>query len=138
MNKVRLFCGLALVLMLGCKHGHSLVGTWTGSNEQGQESVTFGDDNKLKSKLSVSGVNIDINGTYTLKDSQLERTVVSLDLHATDPTKEANLERNKSALVPRLLTRLNADKMSKIEWKSDDEFVESDKTGKPMTFTRSK
>ena len=41
-------------------------------------------------------------------------------------------------MTPMMLKQANTDNASKIEWKSDDEFIATGKTGKPVTFTKSK
>ena len=92
MNKVRLFCGLALVLMLGCKHGSPIVGTWTATSPQGPVTMTYDADSKVKFSMSLPQASVTMDGTYTLKDNQLQTTLTAIDVKSTDPAKQAQMD----------------------------------------------
>jgi len=135
-------CSLAAAIFLaGCKHGHSVVGTWTSTSPAGTQQVTFSADNRLTAvgDIKTPPMTATVTGTYTLESDVLAIKATDLTVKAKDASLQPLIDSQMGPRKKGALDQINRSGASnKVVWKSDDEFVAADAKGTQQTFTRVK
>ena len=82
---------------------------------------------------------VSMTGTYVLNGDAFSVKFTDMSIKSGDSTKQALIDAGMASMKQTQLDAMNkGNGNGKVTWKSDDEIVVTDSSGKPQSFTRVK
>jgi hypothetical protein len=126
MRKIASLAPLALLVLIGCKQGPSMVGTWKAvDNGKGAFSGDFviNDDKTFTLSTNQMGMTLNGKGTWTADDKSLTLTPTEAKLDNVSSEIKMLAKAKGIDIDAMVNAQLNKPRTGPYTWKTDDEFT---------------